>query len=183
MPDEIKNRTVYMLCRKGKTGEDGVDLYIGSTSRSLKERLVEHRYCAKNNGCSKLHKRMGEVGLQNWKIVPLITFACDKKTIFEFEKQWVNSTGANLNTRSPVTDRKEYNASYYLENKKAINKRHVAYREANKKNILEQQAAYRGFNVKNKVHYCGVCDKSFGYRKDLDKHYKTHSHAYMSSCG
>ena len=35
MSDEIKPRTVYMLCRKDKKGEDGHDLYIGSIRRGL----------------------------------------------------------------------------------------------------------------------------------------------------
>ena len=42
MSDEIKNRTVYMLCRKGKK-EDGTDIYIGSTSKTLEKRLSGHR--------------------------------------------------------------------------------------------------------------------------------------------
>ena len=40
--DEIKNRTVYVLFRTDKP-EDGSDIYIGSTSQPLKERLCEHK--------------------------------------------------------------------------------------------------------------------------------------------
>ena len=47
---------------------------------------------------------MREVGVHNWKIVPLITYACNRETICEFEQEWVKATGANLNTFSPVTD-------------------------------------------------------------------------------
>ena len=42
MSDEIKDRTVYMLCRKDKK-EDGTDICIGSTARPLAERLREHK--------------------------------------------------------------------------------------------------------------------------------------------
>ena len=184
MSDEIKDRTVYMLCRKGKK-EDGTDIYIGSTSQKLEERLRGHRKDAQipRNVNNRLYVRMNGVGLQNWKIIPLLTFACNKNTILQFEKQWVDLIGADLNMRSPITDRKEYDAGYYLRNKKAIQQRHASYREVNKQNILEQQAGYREFNVQNKIHHCSVCDKSFGYKKDLDKHYKTlkHSNAYMNS--
>ena len=78
--DEIKNRTVYVLCRKDKP-EDGTDLYIGSTSQPLKERLRCHKKDAQRlkNGNIRLYKRMNENGLENWKIIPLLTFACDKK--------------------------------------------------------------------------------------------------------
>ena len=37
--DEIKNRTVYMLCRT----DGGTDIYVGSTSQSLPQRLSSHR--------------------------------------------------------------------------------------------------------------------------------------------
>ena len=45
--DEIKNRIVYVLCRTDKP-EDGSDIYIGSTSQPLKERLRCHRKNARN---------------------------------------------------------------------------------------------------------------------------------------
>ena len=189
MADEIKNRTVYMLCRTDKDEDDGTDTYVGSTSQPLNERLRDHKKKARKfkilgySTGNKLFTPLIEVGVHNWKIVPFLTFACDQKTIFEFEKQWLGLIGADFNIRSPIMDRKEYNAGYYLENKKAIQNRHAGYRESNKQNILEQQAGYREFNVQNKIHHCDVCDKSFGYRKDLDRHYKTlaHSYAYMDS--
>ena len=67
MSDEIKNRTVYMLCRKDKKEDDGLDLYIGGTSLPLKERLRCHRSGAKSlkNGGTRVYKRMREIGLQN----------------------------------------------------------------------------------------------------------------------
>ena len=111
-----------MLCRKDKTGDDGTDLYIGSTSQPLEERLRCHKKDAQRsrNVNNRLYKRMGQIGLQNWKIIPLVTFVCVQKTIFGFEKQWIDLIGADLNVRSPITDRKKYNAGYYLGNKKAI---------------------------------------------------------------
>ena len=190
--DEIKNRTVYVLCRKDKP-EDGTDLYIGGTSQPLLYRLCEHRYSAKNfmergySGNNKLYTRLNEVGLDNWKIIPLITFKCGKKTIRECEKQWVSLIGADLNTYSPFTDQKEYranwNAAYYKKNKKEVRQRNADYRKVSKGNIRKQQEDYREFNVENKKYHCDVCDFSFGYKRDLGRHYKTlkHSYAYMDS--
>ena len=43
MADGIKNRTVYMLCRKDKSEDDGLDFYVGSTSQTLEQRLSGHR--------------------------------------------------------------------------------------------------------------------------------------------
>ena len=121
---EIKNRTVYVLCRTDKP-EDGTNIYRGSTSRPMKERLRIHRKDSQKlrNGNNRLYKRMVNVGIRNWKVIPLVTFACDQKTTFEFEKQWIVLIGADSNTNSPITDRKEYKAGYYLENKEAIRKR------------------------------------------------------------
>ena len=199
MSDEIKNRTVYMLCRKDKS-EDGTDIYIGSTSKTLEKRLSGHRSDAQSlkNGGSRVYKRMREIGLQNWKMVPLLTFSCDKKTIFEFEKQWIGLIGPDLNMVSPITDQKEYNAAYHKANKVTINQRHKVYRQNNRDAILKQSAEYRmvnrgmilekgkeyrEFNVQNKIHHCDVCNHSFGYKKDLKKHLGTlkHSNAYMNS--
>ena len=188
MSGEIKNRTVYMLCRKDKP-EDGTDIYIGSTARPLGERFREHKKRARKlkmlgyREDNKLFTRMNDVGLMNWKMVPLLTFACDQKTIFEFEKQWIDLIGSDLNIRSPITNRKEYKAGYYIGDKGEIRRRHVNYYKENKQAILQQCKGYREFNMQNKIHHCAACDKPFGYKKDLNKHYKTlkHSNAYMNS--
>ena len=170
MSDEIKNRTIYMLCRKDKTEDDGTGLYIGSTTRPLGEWLRKHKKRAREfkmlgySGDNKLFTRLNDVGLMNWKMMPLLTFACDKKTIFEFEKQWIGLIGPGLNTILAITDRKEYKAVYPKVNKEAVGRRGVNYYKENKQVILQKQAGYRKFNVQNMIHHCDVCEKSFGYR-------------------
>ena len=126
-----------MLCRKDKKEADGPDLYIGSTSQPLEGRLSTHKSDAMRQGNenNRLHKRMREIGLQDWKMVPLLTFACDQKTIFEFEGQWIGIIGPGLNTNSPIREeetREEYKANYS-----------VKYYGGNKEKILQQQATYR----------------------------------------
>ena len=66
---------------------------------------------------NRLYTRRVTVGIMNWKIIPLLTFACDQKTIFEFEREWVLATGASLNKYPPVTDNK-YKAGWHTNNKK-----------------------------------------------------------------
>ena len=53
----------------------------------------------------------------------------------------------------------------------------------NRDMLLKKGREFRENNVQNKIHHCDVCDKSFGYRTDLGRHYKTleHSNAYMNS--
>ena len=149
---EIKNRTVYVLCRTDKP-EDGTDFYIDSTSRPLKERLWEHRYSAKNfmkRGFSennKLFTRMSDVGIRNWQLIPLVTFACDQKNIFECERDWIQILRTDLNMIFPVTDRKKYEIEYRKNNKDIIRKRKAEHYEANKDIILRKEAEYRKNNV------------------------------------
>ena len=60
-----------MLCRT----DGGNDIYIGSTLQSLGQRLADHKRKAGNlsqfYGKSKLYKRMREVGVRHWRVVPL----------------------------------------------------------------------------------------------------------------
>ena len=43
--NDIKPRTVYLLRRTDKEEDDGTDLYVGSTSANLKDRLWKHKSC------------------------------------------------------------------------------------------------------------------------------------------
>ena len=162
MTDKIKNRTVYMLCRTDKTDDDGKDVYVGSTSLPLPRRLQIHKYDAgspselKYYGASKLYERMREVGVHRSKIVPLLTFACDQNTIFEFERGWIKALNANLNTISPVNEdllEREYKTSYFKKNKE------------------------------DKRYYCGVCDVACKDKFHLNRHLDTlkHSYAWLNS--
>ena len=183
--DEIKNRTVYMLCRTDKPG-DGTDIYyIGSSSHPLKERLRCHKKDAQRprNENNRLYVRMLRIGLKNWKIILLVTFSCDQKTIFEFERDWIQILRADLNMIFPITDRKKYKADYHQNNRDAILKRQAGYRMANRDILLKKDKEYRKNNVEAKKYHCIVCDISFGYKKDLNKHFDTlkHPYAYMNS--
>ena len=153
---KIKPRTVYLLKRTDKS-DDGTDICVGSTSQTLTKRLIAHRVQAQviNN---KLYTRMCKIGLYNWQIIPLLTFACDKKTIREFEKSWVEVLNTDLNTYSPLSD------SYMKR-----------YRQADRE-------LYHS-NIQNKAYYCDICDKAFGYRFNLRKHFNTlkHQYAYLNS--
>ena len=149
MSGEIKNRTVYMLCRV----DGGNDVYVGSTSKPLGERFSEHKCNAGNpsrlkyHGTSKLYERMRDVGVHRWKIISLSTFACGRKTICEFEREWVKALGASLNTYSPFNeDRREYRVNYYKKNKE------------------------------EKRYYCEICDVAFMHNSHLKTHLDTYKH-------
>lgn len=170
MSDEIKTRIVYVLTRTNKADDDDTDIYVGSTSLSLKERLRIHRKDAQipRNWNNKLYVRMREVGLANWEILPLLGRTCDKNQAYEFEKKWIRVLGADLNTNSPITNRKEYSANY---------------RKANKEAAQQYMVNYYKFNIENKVFYCDICEMSFGNSGNLKKHLDSlkHSYAWLNS--
>ena len=146
-----------MLKRTDKL-DDGTDIYVGSTSLTLTKRLGCHRAGAQVSNGSKLYTRMCEVGIYNWQIIPLLTFACDKKTIHEFEKSWDEVLDTDLNTYSPLSD------SYMKRCRQADRKLYHS-------------------NIQDKAYYCGVCDKSFVHNSALQRHFNSlkHQYAYLNS--
>ena len=170
--NEIKQRIVYVLTRKDKDDDDDTDIYVGSTSKPLNGRLRCHKNDAQRlgNENNRLYKRMREVGLENWEILPLLSRMCDIKTICEVEKEWVRILKADLNTNSPVREeetREEYQAAYY---------------ENNKETILQKQKKCRMNNKGVNRYYCELCNVAFMQNGDLKKHLDTlkHSNAYMN---
>lgn len=129
--DEIKLRIVYLLRRTDTDDDSETDAYVGSTSSDLRKRLWEHKCETKRCG-SKLYKRMREVGIENWEIIPLLSRICDGNTIREVERKWVEILNSDLNSYSPFSgfeNKKEYYVNYYRE------------------------------NIQNKVFHCEICDK------------------------
>ena len=146
---EIKQRVVYLMQRTDKS-YDGTDIYVGSTSKSLRERLRKHRYVSKLYN-SKLYTRMQEVGAKNWGITVLETSPlCDKKEIFVLEKKWIEKLKPGLNTHFPVRENNEKN------------------RESARKHKLK--------SLEEKRYHCSVCEKSFRSNWDLQNHLKTSKH-------
>ena len=89
MSNEIKPRIVYVLTRTNMADDDDTDIYVGSTSKTLRKRLCIHRFDATRvgNENNKLYVRMCEIVVQNWEILPLLGRICDIKTIRELERK------------------------------------------------------------------------------------------------
>ena len=92
---------------------------------------------------------MGVVGVQRWKILPLLTFACDRETVSEFEREWVKALDANLNTVLPVNE------------------------DLDKTRIM---AKYFKKNKEMKRYYCSICDVAFMHNSHLKIHLDTYKH-------
>ena len=97
---------------------------------------------------------MLEVGIDNWEIIPLLTYPCDQKTIFEFERNWIKMLNPDLNTNSPLN---------------STNKQ---------ENDEEKEARRRHYfnNIESKRYYCEICNKSFGKIFNLQRHLNSLKH-------
>ena len=147
--NEIKTRTVYCLTKR--IADENYDVYVESTSMSLEKRLSYHKSDARQKRCAKpkIYQRMNEVGLNNWKIVPLLTLECTRDEIRSFERKWCEVLEADLNMRLPIISVEEVRgkkAEYYAANHQEVREKQAAYYAANLEKIQEKQAAYRAAN-------------------------------------
>ena len=154
--NEVKRRTVYLLCHKGL--DFGRDVYVGSTSQTLAKRLREHKCDSKRRGNeeSKSYTRMMEIGLSNWTVRPLLTLECTQDVIRGFERMWCKILRSDLNTNSPIQDDK---------------------RER------DRMVKFYKRNLAEKKCYCDVCDKAFPCNWGLNQHKDSlkHQYAYLNS--
>ena len=106
--DKVKKRMVYVLSKK--VPHEVYDVYVGSTTKPIKERLSTHKDCSLRacNEKNKLYTRMRQVGLENWKIVPIFVKTCSKEEILKVEKKFIQVLDANLNTNSPFPNDADY---------------------------------------------------------------------------
>ena len=168
----IKRRTIYCI-------SNGINKYVGSTARALSERFAEHKYNAKtlrDSVNNKLYKRMNDVGLDAWKIIPLLVLNCSKEKIRHFEKKWMQILDADLNTYSPLRTEEE--------NKQREKEQKAKYYKQNSEKIRQQQKEYNLLyfekNIQEKRFYCSTCDKAFRDNFNLNCHLDTLKHAYAN---
>ena len=146
--NKIKTRTVYCLTKR--VLDENYDVYVGSTSKSLGNRLGNHKRHARQKRFAnfKIYQRMNEVGLDNWKIVPLLTLECTRDEIRAFERRWFEVLEADLNSNLPIISAEE------------IREKRVEYYTANSEKILEKRAEYGKANLeKTKAYYAAKREK------------------------
>ena len=149
---------MYILTKKVPDEND--DVYIGSTTMSMKSGMSMHKYDCQNEkfyGTSKLYVRMRQVGLEKWGITPLFEKTCKKDEIRKLEKKWVEFLDADLNMISPFLD----------------------------DNVLERKrvAIIQKRNVNEKKYFCEFCEKAFQSNYLLTRHKDSlkHQYAYLNS--
>ena len=144
MPNYL-NGKIYMIepiCEY-ETG----DIYIGSTTRPLSERMNQHRanYKSNNVKCKcKASLLFEKYGVENCKIVLIEEYPCDNKISLDRKEgdhqrliKCINKKISGRTDKEYQNDNadkiKEQRREYYLKNKEIINKNRHQYYLLNKK--------------------------------------------------
>lgn len=136
---------------------DEEEMYVGSTTTSLKTRIMNHQ---RTNTRNKLHEYFDTIGWNYAQISLIEDYPCSsKKDLLKKERDWYNEINPTLNERRPYRFRDEF-LEYH---KKYDNMRYQT----------RHRKEYHKMRVGEKIH-CGCggqTDKS-----NLSKHNKTEIH-------
>lgn len=168
------------------------EVYVGSTTNSLCERLAHHNHHYKNDN----QKKTTSCILYNYGekicIKLLENFPCNSKNELELkEREWIEKTENCVNKLIPTRDWKErrannieahnqYMKKYREENAEAIKEKEKAYKEANKQKASEQHKIWVAANAerikanRQTIITCEVCGEqtSKGNKWRHDKNHK-----------
>ena len=167
-------------------------MYIGSTTKSLKERFSEHKSSYQrynNNECNQYYSSFKLLKYDDCKIELLENYNCDSKEELLFrERYYIENTENSINENSPIKLDEEHiqdKKLYYLYNKEdLLNKRKVYY-NLNKNIIQENIKKYRIQN-KDKIRklsnsynklksFCSVCEVEIN-KSNFSHHEKSNKH-------
>ena len=117
------------------------DVYIGSTTQALNQRMAKHRYDCKKKSC-KIYKVMNELGIDNFYIELIEDFPCERKEqLLAREGQVIRERGtlngviANRTWSEWVDDNRES----YNEKRREYYKTHTEQLKANQKKCQQKR--------------------------------------------
>lgn len=86
------------------------EIYVGSTTLTLKQRLKYHIKRCKAEGKTKFHKAMREIGIENFHIKLLKKYTLEsRKDLLKREEYWRKKLKPTLNTIQSQTTKEEKN--------------------------------------------------------------------------
>lgn len=137
------------------------DCYIGSTTNFIKRRCQHKSSCKNKNDNAynrKVYKFIRENGdWQNWDMIPIEDYKCDNKLqLLKQERMYIEQLKPTLNNEIPTRTLKEYQKSYYEENKEKI------LNDCKKKYINQE------------IVNCNICKKK--YKKKFFKRHMINQH-------
>ena len=121
------------------------DIYVGSTTMKLCERMRNHRGCINNQKTKDrpLYQAFREHGIDNFFIELIEKCPCnDKDELRKKEGEYIRYLKPSLNRRIAGRTTKEY----YNEHKEHLSEQHKQYYENNKEHISEQTKQYKENN-------------------------------------
>ena len=173
--------------------------YIGSTCRSLSQRMVQHRRDMNVERCQKfkLYKMMKELHKDNFYIELLENYPCNNRDeLLQKEGEYIRKYQSQLNRiiagrtdKEYRDDNKEYLASYFKEygqnNKTKLAEYRKEYRNNNKEKIGDYQSQAYQNNKEKYLNYqkqyreqfkeCKTCGCQLK-KANWSKHIKTKLH-------
>lgn len=145
-----QNGKIYMIMT-----ENSNDIYIGSTTQTIKRRLEEHesRFRQGIQYCSS--QEILKQG--NYKIVLIKNFACNSLLELETEETKFQKDLVCVNkVRARITDeeKKQYIKQYRIDNKETIKQQRKQYRidnkESIKQNSIDNRERAKQYRIDNK---------------------------------
>ena len=132
------------------------DIYVGSTTQKLCERMREHRYCITYAKAGKqlIYKAFREQGVDNFCIELIDKCPCnERQELRRKEGEYIRSLKPSLNKRIAgrtdyeyQEDNREHKKEYYQNNKEDMNEYMKQYRKNNKEYISQKEKEYKEHN-------------------------------------
>ena len=154
MPDYSKGKIYKIL--------NHIDdkIYVGSTIKTLSQRMAQHRSCVNGLRQSTLYKHMHEIGIENFYIELIENYSCND--IYELrarEGHFIRQIGTLNKQIAGITNQfdtlKEYKHYYYQNNLDIIKDKSKQYRVETKeekriydKNLYDENKQYIKERVK-----------------------------------
>ena len=115
------------------------DVYVGSTTMELEQRLIKHKCDAKQRpDLSKFYTYMNEIGMNNFDIELVEYFPCEtKEELFRREGEIIREIGT-LNEKNAGRTQGEYKKETYPNRRDKINKRRNERKKENPDKTKEE---------------------------------------------
>jgi len=136
---ECKYQNAKIYCIKNNLDNN---VYVGSTTKTLSQRMAKHRNAMKKHPNTGLYSKMNELGSDQFYIELIEEYPCDNlEQLRKREGKFIKKFGT-LNKCIAGRTKKEH----YTDNKDTVLAKVKAYQEANKDTIKAKQKEYREAN-------------------------------------
>jgi len=164
-------------------------LYIGSTKKSLSDRLKDHKSLMNRGRNSKIYSYLRPLDWMGVRIQTIEIFQYhEKKDILEKENYYIKLMWPELNTYNALLDvdqytrhKAQYDAQYRELHKDRIKRRDKEYRELHKNKAKQYRELHKDkikqYSQANAYRYiCLLCDYYTYYKTHYNKHLLTDGH-------